>query len=107
MCSLEFPDLDKLHRELGKKGLVVLGMSAGGLGGGDTPAMVDRFVRQTGITFPVLMNAGSQYSSYRITRGISPFPVDVIVDKKGRMAYLSTRFDMTAMRAVITRELAR
>lgn len=61
-----------------------------GLNRGESAAAIDRFVRQTGITFPVLQDRDGQvcgaYESDRAPE-LAPFPRDVVVDERGRVSY--------------------
>ncbi len=81
-------------------------MSQGGLGGGDTPARLRTFVQQTNITFPILLTHGRTFP-YRLGAQTAPFPIDVIIDKKGNIAYAAGRYDAAAMKQIVERELAR
>jgi len=83
------------------RGLVVIGISADTLGG-ETDATVRQFVAQTGVTFPIAWDAGS-YNVFRggAGQGISPYPLDVVIDPDGRIAYLSREFDSATIQAVI------
>lgn len=89
------------------QGLVVVGANTGGLGGGDTTSIVQQFVAQTGVTFPIGWDSGATYSRFRTGAGVSPFPLDVVVGRDGRVAYLSREYDAAAMRTVVERELAK
>jgi hypothetical protein len=40
-------------------------------------------------------------------RGANPFPIDVILDRDGTIAYVAREYDPAAMQAVIERLLAR
>lgn len=59
------------------------------------------FREQTGVTFPLLLGdtTFSQYAS--VEPGISPYPLDVILDREGRVRYLRREFDGDAMIATI------
>lgn len=86
--------------------MVVLGLSGGGLFGQESTETVRAFQEQTGVTFPLLLNDRS-YFDYAVAGGqISPFPLDVIVDKQGVVRYVRGEFDRDAMRATIERLLA-
>ncbi len=84
----------------------MIGVSTGGLSGGDTPEIVQAFVEQTGATFPVGWDTLGTYRAFRTGSGISPFPLDVIIDQQGRVAYVAREFDAAAMTAVVERLLA-
>jgi peroxiredoxin len=106
VCGLEFPDLETAFwQEYRDRDLVVIGVDAGGLYGGDTPKLLAEFVEQTGVTFPIGWDDNDSYNQLRPSGGVSPFPVDVIIDKEGRIQYLEPQFDAEAMRAVVERLL--
>jgi peroxiredoxin len=84
-----------------ERGVVVIGVASGGLQGGDTPEILADFIKQTGVTFPVGWDDNDSYLQLRPGGGVSPFPVDVIIDKQGRIQYREPRYDAEAMRAVV------
>ena len=106
MCSLEFPDLEtELWQKYRDQGVVVLGMSGGGLFGQESAATLSAFVEQTGVTFPILRE-DQTYFEYDVPEGaISPFPLDVIIDRQGTIRYLRHEFDGAAMDQTIQRLL--
>lgn len=107
MCGLEFPDLEtNLWRPFRERGLQVVGVNPGGLFEGDSAELVARFVAQTGVTFPVGRDLSGSYGVFRGGATISPFPLDVVVDRGGRIAYVSRQFDPEALRAAVEPLLA-
>lgn len=107
MCSLEFPDIEtQIWQPYRDQGVQVLGLSGAGLFGGESDATVRAFRDQTGATFPLLLNDVS-YNRYGRSDGtISPYPLDVIVDREGIVRYLRHEFDGEAMEATLQRLLA-
>lgn len=83
----------------------VVGINTGGLGGGDSTAIVNQFLEQTGATFPVGWELGgaSSYSQFRVSGGnsISPFPLDVVIDRDGVVRYVNREYEPAAMQAAI------
>ncbi len=61
------------------------------------------FQEQTGATFPIGWAIDNSYSTFRRGSGasISPFPLDVIIDQDGRIAYLSAEYEPALMQAVV------
>ncbi len=106
MCALEFPALEaEVWQRFRGEGLVVLGLSGSGLGG-ETPALVEGFRDQTGVTFPLLVD-DMTFNTYANPDGsISPYPLDVVVDRFGTIRYLRHQFDADAMVATIEQLLA-
>ncbi|MBD3232671.1 MAG: T9SS type A sorting domain-containing protein [candidate division Zixibacteria bacterium] len=70
-----------------------------GLNSWESEETVREFVEQFGVTFPVLLD-GESYNEYR-QPGISPYPLDYIIDRDGLVAYFKTEYDPTEMHAVI------
>ena len=109
MCGLEFPDIEKqFHKPLQSRGLEIIGVNPGKIMmGGESPAMVQMFVDQTGVTFPIGFDTAESYKSFRYGGAISPFPLDVIVDKDGTVAYVKRHYDPAAMKRVVGRLLSK
>lgn len=104
MCGLEFPDLEtRLWQPLRDHGVTVVGVGTGGLYGQDTPEQLQRFVDQTQVTFPVGLDRIGSYGRFPRSGSISPFPLDVVVDREGRIAYVSREYDAEALEEVVNR----
>lgn len=88
------------------EGVIVLGLSGGGLFGGESAETVRAFRDQTGVTFPLLLGDRSYFEYGDAGGRISPFPLDVIVDRRGVVRYVRAEFDGEAMEATIERLLA-
>ena len=85
----------------------VLGINPGKMMmGGESPAMVKQFAKQTGVSFPVGFDNGASYKDFRYGASISPFPMDIIIDRQGRIAYANREYNADAMVAVIEKILA-
>lgn len=81
--------------------VVVLGLSGSGLFGTESADTVSAFRDQTNVTFPLLLS-DQTYSQYANVDGsISPYPLDVIIDKSGTIRYVRHKFDPQAMQALI------
>ena len=80
--------------------MVVLGLSGGGLFGTESSVTVSAFRDQAGVTFPLLLN-DSSYFDYASSGSISPFPLDVIIDREGTIRYLRREYDGEAMAATL------
>jgi hypothetical protein len=109
------PDIEqRFWRKYREKGLVVVGLNPGGRGGirgaasTDDIAGVQRFTDTLGVTFPAGVEDTGSYRRFAENfRGSNPFPIDVIVDRDGTIAYVAREYDPEAMDAVIERLLAR
>lgn len=60
-----------------------------------------QFIDQTQVTFPVGWDDSGSYFNYRQPGGISPFPLEVVVDRDGSIAYLSNQFNSAELQAVV------
>jgi hypothetical protein len=94
--------------------LVVVGVNPGGRGGIQGDAATDdmggvqRFTEKLGVTFRVGLEQTANYRRFTENfRGANPFPVDVIVDRNGIVAYVAREYDPAAMEAVIQKLLSR
>ncbi len=84
----------------------MLGLSGRGLFGSESTSTLAAFVQQTGVSFPILRNDTTYFDYANPDGAISPFPLDVIVDRQGNIAYLRHEFDAEAMVTTIERLLA-
>jgi peroxiredoxin len=82
-CRLEMPDLVKAYAAHKAEGFVLLGLNATAL---DSLPDVTAFVKEFGMTFPVLLDPdGSVEALYRL-RGL---PLSVFVDRQGIISRLN------------------
>lgn len=68
---------------------------------------VQQFCENLGVTYDVGLEQSQTYES--ITQnfeGLNPFPVDVIIDRNGTIAYISREYDPDAMTEIIEELLA-
>ncbi len=82
-CQVEMPQLDKLQRELGDKGLVVLAISTDDARSAST---VKPLVKRNGYTFRVLLDKETKVVS--MYNPAKTLPYSVLVDREGRIAYV-------------------
>ncbi len=77
-CREEIPAMQALARDLGPRGLVVLAVNYE-----EDPETVQAFVRDTGLTLPVLLDRdGAVARRYRV----AGLPTSVFVDRRGAVA---------------------
>lgn len=74
----------------------MIAIDAGGLFSGDSPELLRQFADQVQITYPIGWDRSGSYRTFR-TPGISPFPLDVIIDRDGHVAYLSAQYSPSAL----------
>jgi cytochrome c biogenesis protein CcmG, thiol:disulfide interchange protein DsbE len=77
-CWEETPGLVRLSRELGPKGLAVVGVSIDD----GSREKVQQFVDQFHVTYPVTL----QGSMSQMARGMAGVPTTILVDRQGRVA---------------------
>jgi hypothetical protein len=53
------------------------------------------------------LDVRNSYGAFTAAKGISPFPLDVIADREGRVAYVGTEYAPDKMSAVIDALLAK
>ncbi len=69
-------------------------------------AVVEDFISQFNLTYPVLMGSTALKASYNIAgRHISPYPRDYIIGRDGRITYASAEFDPEQIEQVILEDL--
>ncbi len=68
---------------------------------GENEDIANAFVQSFGMTYPILKEVnGAVYNTYSII-GISPFPLDAIIDQNGVMRYLNSEYDPQFMLRII------
>ena len=77
-CISEMPSLDRLHRALGPKGLVVLGVAVD-----EDEATLRDFVKRLGVGFPILRDPDAHVAREYRTTG---YPETFLVDRTGKIA---------------------
>jgi cytochrome c biogenesis protein CcmG/thiol:disulfide interchange protein DsbE len=94
-CAMEAPVVDRLARRYEKKGLVVLGVNVS-----DTPAIVKAYASQKGLSYPMVLDPGSDVSD---RYGVRQLPSLVVIDKEGNvMAFLTGVVDEAALSDIVT-----
>mgnify|MGYP000220795759 CR=1 FL=1 len=108
MCSLEFPDIEtKLwQRYNDRDDVLVLGMAGPGVFGTESAETVGAFQEQTQVSFPLLLQDTTRSKLAFSDAAISPYPLDVILDRDGTIRYLRREFDVGAMEATLEQLLA-
>lgn len=78
-CRREMPSLEKAWQRLKPAGVTVLGVAMQ-----DDPAVVERFLRESGVTFTILLDADGKASQRWPFSGI---PASFVLDRQGRIVY--------------------
>lgn len=76
-CREEMPSIERLHRELGDQGLVVLAVDVD-----ESPRLVAKFMKDFGLSFPALLDARSEVAS---RYGVGGLPTTWLIDRRGRV----------------------
>jgi peroxiredoxin len=76
-CKAELPSIQALYNKMSAKGLVVLAVDLG-----EGKAKVAQFVREYGLTFPVLLDTDASVGS---SYGASSIPTNYLIDRSGRI----------------------
>jgi peroxiredoxin len=97
-CTVEMPSLESLWREYGEHGLVVIGVS---VDRGAPRAVLEPYIRNHGLTFPILLDPDSRAAgAWRVT-GI---PATFVVRPGGEVAGMAAgarEWNSAEMRALI------
>jgi thiol-disulfide isomerase/thioredoxin len=75
-CRPEMPMLEQLHRELGPRGLAVVGVNAR-----ESKDAVGRYARELGLSFPLLLDPGNQINTQY---GVVGLPTTFVIARDGR-----------------------
>ena len=87
-CQSEIPSLKALYEKLKVKGLVILGVDLS-----ESAADVGKFVKEKGMTFPVLLDSDSAVGMIYASQSI---PVTYIIGRGGTMLARKVGFDGSA-----------
>jgi hypothetical protein len=96
------------------QGLVAVALNPGGLGGiqgnesTDDMAGVQAYVEHLGVQdLPIGIETTSHYTEWTANyTGSNPFPIDIIVDKRGIVRYVAREYDAPTMHAIVQQLLA-
>lgn len=103
-CQKEMPELEKIYKDLGPKGFVVLSISADDA---RTSSQVKPLIMKNGYTYPVLLDTQTAVvSQYNPTKTL---PYSVLVDRQGRVSQIHSGYnpgDEVKIRAEIEALLA-
>jgi cytochrome c biogenesis protein CcmG/thiol:disulfide interchange protein DsbE len=77
-CRAEMPSMEALYQRMPKEGFVMLAVSADA----DGREVVEPFVRELGLTFPVLLDVDGQVPG---RYGVTGYPETFIIDRNGKV----------------------
>ncbi|MEJ2215961.1 MAG: TlpA disulfide reductase family protein [Gemmatimonadota bacterium] len=82
-CRQEMPSLERLHEELGGRGLAVVAVNVDEPAGpGGTRAEVEQFAKRYGLRFPILLDPRGHVEDLY---GVDALPTTFIIDRDGRI----------------------
>lgn len=114
-CTMELPDINqRFWAKYKDKGLKVVAIDPGGKGGiqgmpsTDPLTGVAQFVADLGLSMPVGSEDTTNYVGFAANfKGPNPFPIDIVVGKDGKIAYVAREYDPGALTTVIESLLAK
>ena len=71
----------------------------------EDPDHIAEYVEQIGLEVPVILGTAALFNQYRIRGGVSPYPVDYIIDGEGIVQYANHEYEPEIMLMVIDRLL--
>jgi peroxiredoxin len=106
VCGNQLPDLEaRFFHKYKDRGLVMVSLNAHDTA--DRVGEVVQYIDNLRVTFPLGLEQTQTYAALTQNfAGFNPFPVDVVVGKDGRIAYIDREYDPDALVAVIDRLLA-
>jgi thiol-disulfide isomerase/thioredoxin len=95
VCRRGMPQLEALHQEFSRRGLVLLGVN------GESARSARNFVSENGYTFPTVVDSGNKVGNrFRV----NAIPTAVVIDREGRIAsYLVGLHSEKALRGALAR----
>lgn len=75
-CREEMPSMERLYNEYKNKGLVIVGIDFM-----ERPGVVEKYLKKTGLTFPILLD---KYGKVADQFNAKLIPTTYIIDKKGK-----------------------
>jgi len=76
-CRAEMPSMETFYKRFNAQGLEILAVDVG-----EDALVVQRFIKNGGFTFPVLLDTGNKTSS---VYGISAIPTTFVIDREGKI----------------------
>jgi cytochrome c biogenesis protein CcmG, thiol:disulfide interchange protein DsbE len=99
-CRIEMPSFERVYRAKKDQGFVIVGLSTDQAGAD----VVQRYITDRGVTFPIAMASGEIVHSFGGARMI---PTSILIDRYGRVRHRVTGiFAEPALRLAVNRLLA-
>ncbi len=84
-CKRSFPAMEALRQKYKDQGITILAISVD-----EKQENMDRFVKETGVTFPILRDAQKKLAS---TADVHAMPTSFLIDRAGKIRFIHTGFD--------------
>ena len=68
---------------------------------GDSDDVINKYVKESGFTFPVVKGDRGQTGSVFEKYGVQAFPTNYLLDSEGKVVFRSVGFDEKGLRAAI------
>jgi thiol-disulfide isomerase/thioredoxin len=93
-CRAETPHLQKLYTQLKDKGLEIVAINLG-----DPPDLVQKYVNEFNITFPVALGGRprGQERSVFSDFGVSAYPTNFLIDHEGKVVWHNRGYEESAI----------
>lgn len=72
---------------------------------GENRDLVAEYVEQIGLEIPVILGSNQLFDQYRLRGGVSPYPVDYVIDDEGVIRYANHEYEPEIILMVIDRLL--
>jgi peroxiredoxin len=107
VCGGQLPDLEaRFWQKYKDHGLVMVSLNAHD--GEERAGEVLQYAENIRVTFPLGLEKTRTYAALTQNfAGLNPFPVDVVVGKDGRIAYIAREYDPDALVEIIDKLLAK
>jgi peroxiredoxin len=106
VCSVQVRDFeDRFQKKYGGK-IEILGLDANG----DSMDGAQSYVKNLHLTYPIGLedpNTKTYAALTAVYKGANPFPVNVIVGRDGKIAYVAREYDPDGVAAALDAELAK
>lgn len=100
---MELPDIEaEIWKKFKNRGVLVYGIHRG-----ENPSLLQDFVEQTGVTYPIVADSGSTLNTLAFPAGVGyPYPRDVVIGKDLTVRSIKNSFNAAEMQTLVENLLA-
>lgn len=84
-CRIEMPAIERIHRRYSRRGLRVIGITEMD----PTRAQVLDSIKETGVTYPIVLDPGARIGSLY---AIEAHPTSLVIDARGVIQYVNVGY---------------